>query len=158
MDTKVCRGTSPRTSWYFESPNTPTISMSGVCRIPCPIRRPTGLAPPQVLLHQRLVDQAQFARPAPVRPGQVASRLDRNAQGVEVTGRDGVEKAPRLIALLRLHARNRDARVPAPSRQQARRIRTYRFHSRHARQALQQRTEYLPLAPLVVEGRRTDAE
>ena len=126
-----CRRPSTRTSGAGScrarsrsgrSRSTPMISMFGVASRPCAIMPPHRVLALQVLAHQRLVDQAALLRRAPVVPGEVAARLDRDPERVEVAGRDGVEEAPGFSSFYAADARDRDLAVPASAREQPRRL------------------------------------
>ena len=112
----------------------------------------------EVVLHERFVDEAELSRPAPVAPPEVATHLDRDPQRLEVTGRDGVEEAPRHVAIPGLHAGNGDLAVPAAAGQQPRRVGAHGLDAGHGRQALDQRAKHLKLASLVVLRGRPHAK
>src|SRR5262249_26230092 len=128
-------------------------------RLPPPSHQPAYRARAiEVLFDQSFINQAALLRAAPVGPGEIPAGFDRNTEGVEVPGRDGVLEAPRVVSTLWRNSGDGDLAVRSPARQQTGAVRSHGFHAWNCSQALDQRTIDLPLASLVVLYRRTGSE
>src|SRR5207237_4473129 len=82
---------------------------------PPPHQAAHGIRAVQVLFDQSLIDQAAVLDTAPVGPGDVTAGFDRNPQCVEVSGRNGVLKAPRVVSGLWLNSRYGNLAIGPPA-------------------------------------------